>query len=266
MSIIFLRIDNAPEYVAGQFESYCKENGISFEKIVPDASQSNGLAERANWTLASMARAMLIDGDMPNWFWPYAVLAAAHIKCRVPHSALPPHTTPFEMVFHRKLDLSHLRPFGCKVTCRRLNSDDLTKFEPRGEEGRFLGYARDSKGYLIWFPHRRSVLVRRDVVFHDVPAVVSPPRIQSSDLLDMWDDVPQHPNTQFGSRFFRNDWEPDHGYVPYSFLIIPYQSFRRNATIPDGATILPDEAPTIPDEGAILPDEAPDAYACHILP
>lgn len=114
-------------------------------------------------------------------------------------------------MFGKKPDLSHLRPFGCMVTSRKLDSDDLTKFEARGEPGRFLGYARDSKGYLIWFPHRRSVLVRRDVIFHDVPNVVSPPRIDASDLLEMWEDVPQHNQTQFASRFFRDtrDFRPD---------------------------------------------------------
>ncbi|KAJ7770852.1 hypothetical protein DFH07DRAFT_680884, partial [Mycena maculata] len=54
---------------------------------------------------------------------------------------------PFECWFQRKPDLSHLRLFGALVTSRKTNSDVLNKVVPRGEEGRFVGYAKDSKGY-----------------------------------------------------------------------------------------------------------------------
>ena len=43
--IICLRVDNAPEYIHGQFDNYCKVNGKSFEKIVSDASPQNGVSE-----------------------------------------------------------------------------------------------------------------------------------------------------------------------------------------------------------------------------
>ena len=87
-SIAILRLDNAPELVHGAFESFTKANGIQYEKIIPDAHQSNGVAERSNWTVASMCRAMLIDADLSDFFWPLAAQAAVHIKNRVPHTAL----------------------------------------------------------------------------------------------------------------------------------------------------------------------------------
>jgi hypothetical protein len=45
VSIIFLCIDNAPEYIHGQFDDYCKANSISFEKTVHNASPQNGVSE-----------------------------------------------------------------------------------------------------------------------------------------------------------------------------------------------------------------------------
>lgn len=132
-----------------------------------------------------MTRAMLIDGNLPDFFWPLAAQAAMHIKNRLPHAALhDPTTTPFELWFKRKANLSHLRPFGATVTSRKTNSDDLPKLEPRGETGRFVGYARDAKGYLVWFPDSRAIRVRRDLVFHDIP-ILSTPRETST----LWDDV-----------------------------------------------------------------------------
>jgi hypothetical protein len=166
-----LRLDNAPELIHGQMEIYCKAHGIAFEKTVPDSPSQNGVAERCNLTICCMSRAMLVDSNLRNWFWPFAVQTAVHIKQRVPHSSLPANTTPFQLWFSRRPNLSHLRPFGTKCTSRIIANHHPSKFEPRGEAGRFLGYAAEAKGYLIWVPNATgtggTVKVRRDVIFHD---------------------------------------------------------------------------------------------------
>lgn len=182
-----LRVDNAPEYVEGRLKQWCAENGVTFEKIVPDASPQNGVAERANRTIACITRAFLLDGKLSDYFWPFAAQAGVHVKNRVPHSAIPPEITPFFIWRDRKPNLSHLRPFGCKVTTRRLDSDSINKLTPRGEEGIFLGYAQDAKGYLIWNPQSRNVRVRRDVIFHDDTGDLDVPRASADQTL--WDAV-----------------------------------------------------------------------------
>jgi hypothetical protein len=185
------RVNNAPELIRGGFERHCRSEGITYEKTVPDSPSQNGVAERCNLTLATMARAMLIDADLGDWFWPFAIQTAVHIKNRVPHSSLPPHKTPFEFWYRYKPDLSHLRPFGVACTARII-SNNLSKFKPRGEAGRFLGYAKDAKGYLIWVPGtggRGGLLkTRRDVVFHDFPPLQSVSS-KHNDLSPLWDDV-----------------------------------------------------------------------------
>jgi hypothetical protein len=182
--IIFLRVDNASELVEGAFQDYCGEHGITYEKTVPDASQQNGVAERANQIIERMSRAMLLDCGLSSWFWPLSTQAGVHIKNRVPHASIPTDSTPFQGWFNKKPDLSHLRPFGALVTSRKPNSDNLNKLALRGEEGRFVGYANDSKGYLIWFPESRAIRPRRDVVFHGFPKHLPSPPL--SDIL--WDD------------------------------------------------------------------------------
>lgn len=59
---------------------------------------------------------------------------------------------------------------------------------PRGETSRFLGHSPDAKGYQIWFPESRSVKVRRNVTFHDVP---DEPKdvVPADELSAMWDEV-----------------------------------------------------------------------------
>lgn len=185
--ITLLRVDNAPELIRGKFEQICKTSGITYEKTVPDSPSQNGVAERCNLTLACMARAMLLDAKLGEWYWPFAVHAAAHIKNRVPHSNLPSDKTPFEFWHQHKPNLSYLRIFGSPCTSRVL-SNTLSKFVPRGEPGIFLGYAQNAKGYIVWVPasdgRGGSVKIRRDVSFHDFPT--SPIHDDTSPL---WEDV-----------------------------------------------------------------------------
>jgi hypothetical protein len=206
--ISLLRVDNAPELTHGKMEQFCKTNGISYEKTIPDSPPQNGVAERTNLTIGSMARAMLIDADLSDYFWPFATQAAVHIKNRVPHSILPPEKTPFEFWHRYKPNLSHLRLFGTPCTSRVL-SNSLTKFAARGETGRFLGYAKDARGYLVWIPGPNgkggTVKSRRDVTFHDLPVSVTSSG-NNDDQTPMWDDV------QFRENLV-------HEYVPHTAAI-----------------------------------------------
>ena len=197
-----LRVDNAPELVRGKLQTYCSSRGITYEKTVPDSPSQNGVAERCNLTLASMARAMLLDAQLSSWFWPFAIETAVHLKNRVPHSLLPPNKTPFEFWYNYKPNLSHLRLFGSPCTTRVLSSS-LSKFDSRGESGRFLGYAKNAKGYILWIPGPEgrggSIKVRRDVAFHDFP---SNPLLQDEDRSPLWDDIPL-PNNVYESHALR---------------------------------------------------------------
>lgn len=184
--ICILRCDNAPEYIAGPFRTYADEIGLQYEQTIPESPQQNGVSERHNLTIMAMARAMLLDADLSNFFWPLAVSASVHIKNRMPHSALAGHISPHEALFGTKPSIAHLRPFGSPVTSRILHNS-LNKLDPRGEPGRFVGYPANAKGYLIWFPHSRQVLARRDVIFHNMPETsLETPDLEVS---RMWDDI-----------------------------------------------------------------------------
>jgi hypothetical protein len=203
--ITTLRVDNAPKLIQGQMNTYCKAHGITYEKTVPDSPPQNGVTKRTNLTICSMARAMLIDVDLHDYFWPFAVLAATHIKQHVPHTSLPPNMMPFQLWFNHKPNLSHLHPFGTKCTARVL-TNHATKFEPHGETGRFLGYAKDAKGYLIWVTNLDNnggmLKTRRDVVFHELPVPIPSPSVPPA-YHPLWENV-----------VFPNCLQPSHDSVP----------------------------------------------------
>jgi hypothetical protein len=189
--ITILRVDNVPELVKGKFKLFCKTTGITYEKTVPDSPNQNGVAECCNLTLASMVCALLINTDLSDWFWPFAIQTVVHIKNCIPHSILPPNKTPFEFWHRFKPNLSHLRPFGTQCTAHIL-SNTLSKFDSRGESGRFLGYAKDAKGYLIWVPGPNNcegiIKTCRDVAFHDFPPTMAVAPVNDN-LSPLWDDV-----------------------------------------------------------------------------
>jgi hypothetical protein len=227
-----LRVDNAPELTRGKMESYCTTKGISYEKTIPHSPAQNGVAERSNLTLASMARAMLIDADLSDYFWPFATQAAVHIKNRTPHTALPPDHTPFQFWHHYKPNLSHLRLFGSPCTSRVL-SNTLSKFDARGESGRFLGYPKDAKGYLLWIPAPNgrggSVKTRRDVTFHDLPIPISTPDVRDR-YSPLWDDImfPEHLVTSYVPKTVTHPYQKTH--KPY------FKKSTINGTTPSALT------------------------------
>jgi hypothetical protein len=192
--IAVIRVDNAPEFIEGEFKLYCLEEGIQFEKTVPDASQQNGVVERANQTVENSMRAMLLDAGLPLYLWPLAAQAAVHINNRLPHSALPNNVTPFFHWFGVKPDISHFCPFGLLVTVRKPDSPDQNKVYMCSEEGRFVGYVRDSTGYLIYFPDSRSIRSRRDMDFHGLPIPSPAPPLTP---LEIWKDIPLDLESRF---------------------------------------------------------------------
>lgn len=188
LPIKYMRCDNAPEYVKGRFAEYMKVNGITYETTVPDAPPQNGVAERHNYTFGSMSRAMLLDADLSSWFWPFAVQTAVHIRNRLPHKSLPDSITPYQRWFNSRPNISYFRPFGAHCTARILTH--TSKFDPRGELGRFLGYARNAKGYLFWHVASRSVKVRRDLVFHGPPTLpLGRGGVDYAPFTSLWDNA-----------------------------------------------------------------------------
>jgi hypothetical protein len=160
--------------------TYCKAHGIAYEKTVPDSPPQNGIAKHTNLMIYSMACAMLIDVNLHNYFWPFTVLTTTHIKQCVPHASLPPNMTPLQLWFNHKPNLSHLCPFSTKCTAHVL-TNHATKFEPHGETERFLSYAKDAKGYLIWVTNPDNnggtLKTQRDVIFHELPVPVPSPSV-----------------------------------------------------------------------------------------
>jgi hypothetical protein len=70
------------------------------------------------------------------------VLNKAHLR---PQS----DKTPYELRFGRPTSIKHFRVFGSKCYIKN-NDENLDKYDDRADEGIFLGYATNNKGYRFY--------------------------------------------------------------------------------------------------------------------
>jgi hypothetical protein len=71
-----LRDDKGGEYMSKEFDAFLANAGIARQHTVRNEPHQNGVAERANRTLAEGATAMLTESHLPASFWGHAVLEA----------------------------------------------------------------------------------------------------------------------------------------------------------------------------------------------
>ena len=76
--------------------------------------------------------------------------------------------TPFEILFGKKPDVSHIHQFGCSAIY--YEAPDTGKLGARGHLARFLGVVRN--GYALHCLETRRVVFKRHVVFNNLPPVV----------------------------------------------------------------------------------------------
>ena len=130
-------------------------NGIARHKTLVGKPQQNGVAERINRTLLEKARCMLSKAGL--WdrtaFWAEAISTACYLVNRSPHNSIDFRILE-EVLSGNPVDYSSLRIFGCPVYAHVNNG----KLAPRDVKCMFLGYAYESKGYLMWCPESKKVI------------------------------------------------------------------------------------------------------------
>lgn len=159
-----LRTDNGREFINYNLEKFLKSNGINHQTSVPYTPEQNGVAERANRTIIEKARCLLYDSKLNQRFWEEAVKTAVYLKNRSPSKSVR-GSTPYEMWSGKKVDLKHLRIFGCKAYVH-IPKQHRTKLDPKTKECIFVGYCTNSKAYKLIEPeHPTKIIKARDVIF-----------------------------------------------------------------------------------------------------
>jgi hypothetical protein len=109
---------------------------------------------------------MLNEKNLPNYFWVEVVATIVYIMNRTPTAAVH-GMTPKEKIIGKKLDVSHLRVFGCIAYVHVLD-EKRSKLDPKAEKCIFIGYSLEQKGYRCFNLSTQKLQVSRDVVFDEM--------------------------------------------------------------------------------------------------
>ena len=164
--IKYLRTDCGGEYTSNAFTDFCSSHGITHQFSCPHTPQQNGIMERKHRHIIESALTILSHASLPITYWTYAVNTAVHLINRLPTPKLS-HISPWEKLFHKPPDLTHLKTFGC-LYFPYLRPYNTHKLQPRSTPCLFLGYPAHTKGYICLDPISHRIYISRHVVFNEL--------------------------------------------------------------------------------------------------
>ena len=185
--ILTLRSDNGGEYVNEDLQTHLATNGIRHETCAPYTPQQNGVSERSNRTLMESARSILQEKDLPRDLWAEAVNTAVYVNNRIHGSTTT--TTPYEMWYGRKPDVSYFRIFGTFAYVH-IPDDLRSKLDAKSQKLLFIGYSETQKAYRFFDRTTRRITVSRNAIFCEVQSAI-PSTIDASSITPMTSQIPE---------------------------------------------------------------------------
>ena len=143
-----IHFDNGKELVNKRLSAYCSEHGTEISTTAPYSSQQNGVAERANRTLAERARCMIHGHSNTRgkeYLWEEAVAYAALIQNNMPRKIGDEFFIPNVLMIGKYVDMKYFHMFGstCHVLLQRKGQD---KMGTKTKTAIFTGLTRNSGG------------------------------------------------------------------------------------------------------------------------
>jgi hypothetical protein len=163
--MLCLRTDRGGEFTSNEFNEYCCGNGIKRQLTTAYTPQQNEVYERKNRTLLNMVRSMLSGRNVPKSFWPEALKWATYVLNRSPTLSVK-DMTPEEAWTGRKPTVHHFRVFGC-LAYVHIHDAHRKKLDDKSIPCFLLGISEESKGYKLYDPSNKKVIISKDVVFEE---------------------------------------------------------------------------------------------------
>lgn len=161
------RFDNGSEFNNKNVKKLLKKEGIQIEWISPYTPEQNGRIERDNRTVQESARTMLIASGLPKFLWPEAVRTAVYLLNRSTNSNCI-GSTPYEMWFGSKPNLSHIKIFGTECFVLIPKQTGRKKWDPKAKKVFLVGYESTNKNFRLYYPETKKVFISSDVRFNEL--------------------------------------------------------------------------------------------------
>ena len=143
-----VRCDREGEFSSGDFKEFCDKHGSKREYTILGTPQQNGVVERQNRSIQQMERSMMNERNISQTYWVEAIHTTVHILNKS-HLRSNSDKTPYELWFGIPVSIKQFKVFGSKCYIKN-NDENIGKYDDRDDEGIFLGYAANSKGYTCY--------------------------------------------------------------------------------------------------------------------
>ena len=161
-SIKILTTDQGTETLNAATTKWTQEMGIIHEMSVIYTPEQDGTSERVIRTVMEMARSMMTFCNAPLWIW--AVAYAAYIRNRIPSGKRT--ESAYEVLKRVKPSVSHIKTF-CSKKFVHIPDAKRKKLEPKCLVGILVGYSETTKGYRVFIPAFRKIVVSCDVLIDE---------------------------------------------------------------------------------------------------
>lgn len=131
----------------------------------PHTSEQNGIVERRHRHVVETGLTLLAQSNVPKRFWDFTFETVVYLINRMP-SRTTMSTSPFELLFKRKPDLSFLCVFGCQCY-PHLRPYNAYKMDFWSTSFVFLGYNPSHHGYRCLDPSSDHIYIARHVRFNE---------------------------------------------------------------------------------------------------
>lgn len=163
--ILFLSTDDGGKFTSTYFNKFCKDSGNQRHCMIPYDRARNEVSERKNCTLVESACCILQVAKLPNSFWAEEIAIACYLQHLSYTKALSNSTSHYLWTGTRP-NLTHLRISGC-MAYTHVRDHKRNKLDIKSLKCTFIGYGKPTsvKGYGLYNPHSRLILLSRDVIF-----------------------------------------------------------------------------------------------------
>ena len=156
--------NNGLEFCFNEFNTLYKKEGIVRHCTVRHTLQQNGVVESMNRTLMEKVRCMLSNAQLPKSFWPEVTSITCYLINRSPSTAIE-KKTPQDVWSGGPATYSYLKIFVCLLYAHVDNGE----LEPRSVKCIFLSYKFGVKGYKLWCPEIKKLVISRNMIFMRLP-------------------------------------------------------------------------------------------------